>query len=188
MEGKFLADKHMVNLIMPQYKSNLLNIKYPVIKEKNSLEEIISSICNGIQCLHENGCIHGNLKPSNVYFQNDEMNKCCLSDYMKNEITPKDSIPITSYYYMSPEMIKEEEIDISTDIWSFGCLLYYIFSGGIVPFHSNNAKDLLEKIHIGKYNKIRHSSINNLLSKLLRKTPKSRLLANELLIELKCIY
>lgn len=183
-EAKYLPDKHIVNLQMPLYKSNLTNVKYPEIQEHNSLESIVSSICTGLQCLHDNGCIYGNLKPSNVYYTNDEMTKCCLSDYMKNEITPKDTIPINSYYYMSPEMIKEEEYDSSTDIWSFGCLLYYIVtSTHIFPGHT--IEDIKNLVAVGLFQPITDVPlIGDLLNKTIVKEKEKRIKVNEILVSI----
>lgn len=134
----------------------------------------------------EHRVIHGSITPSTIL-------RCdnCSDDNI---------IMITNYgllpylrikhfnNYQSPEILRGKEFNESTDMWSIGCLIYYIFNGGIPPFHSNNGLDLLEKIHIGKYNKIKHNLINNIIAKLLRKNPKSRLLPSELMIELKCIY
>lgn len=103
-------------------------------------------IANGIDVLHSNEITYYSLHPSNILL--DDNLKPILSNYGLMRYIYNDN-----YFngYDSPELISSKDnfinIPISSDIWSFGCLLYYIFTHKHV---FNNIKQLHDYIE-GKY-------------------------------------
>lgn len=47
--------------------------------------------------------------------------------------------------YSSPEVVKNEEYDYRTDIWSLGCIIYELCTYTMV-FNSSNERALIDKI------------------------------------------
>lgn len=67
---------------------------------------------------------------------------------------------------MSPELVKLTRHDSKTDIWSFGCVMFEMFTGD-KAFEDKNHKNLVTKINLAQYTKtpIKNSTLNNLISK-----------------------
>ncbi|OHT17343.1 hypothetical protein TRFO_12517 [Tritrichomonas foetus] len=113
------------------------------------IEHILSiayGIAKGLDYLHSNKIVHGNLKPSNILL--DSSLKPHLSDFMfvkqnadKNEIN-------FVINYTSPELLKgmTEKKPLNptpkSDIYSFGMILYELLTGQ-VPFVEFNSFELL---------------------------------------------
>ncbi|MCK4962183.1 MAG: protein kinase, partial [Anaerolineales bacterium] len=81
--------------------------------------------------------------------------------------------------YMSPEQARGEEVDHRTDIWSFGVVLYEIFTGGL-PFKGAQDQAVVYSILSEKPKPITDlrteipMSIDQVVSKTLEKNPDDR--------------
>ena len=86
--------------------------------------------------------------------------------------------------YMSPEMLNEEEYDYKTDVYSFGILLYFLFTGNL-PKQSMKDKTNGKMIEMPASS----SSISDfciiLIQKCLEKDPKDRPSFDEILDEMR---
>ncbi len=118
-------------------KIKLLDLSYD-IKFK-----IIKEIGNVLEYMHVNHMVHRDLKPGNVLIDNNY--NIYLIDYGIAKICANKKNVMTStkgtLNYLPPESFEvknltenEEVISIVTpkvDVWAFGCLVSYIFSGEI---------------------------------------------------------
>ena len=81
------------------------------------------------------------MKPENVLL--DQYGNCCISDFGlachmgRNGLKGK----CGTRGYWSPEMLSGERYFLSTDWWSFGCLVYALIHGKS-PFRTSRAKSL----------------------------------------------
>ena len=117
-----------------------LNNKLPELNFNHKLN-IVKDIANVLEYMHVNHIIHRDLKPENILL--DKNNKPYLIDYGISKICANKKNVMTStkgtLYYLAPESFEvknftenEEVISIVTpkvDVWAFGCLLSFIFSG-----------------------------------------------------------
>ena len=117
-----------------------LNNKLPELNFNHKLN-IVKDIANVLEYMHVNHIIHRDLKPENILL--DKNNKPYLIDYGISKICANKKNVMTStkgtLYYLAPESFEvknftenEEIISIvspKVDVWAFGCLLSYIFSG-----------------------------------------------------------
>ncbi|HEY5533731.1 MAG TPA: protein kinase [Ignavibacteria bacterium] len=103
--------------------------------------EIFKKILYGIDYAHSLNIIHRDLKPSNIIIDKNENPKILdfgIAKIVKAGIgsgTTSTSIFMGSPAYMSPEQYKNEKIDLRTDIYSLGMVLYEMVTG-INPYQS----------------------------------------------------
>ena len=92
--------------------------------------KLFRQICEGIRYIHEKKIIHRDLKPENIFIGTDpETNEPMpiIADFgLCKELIDR-SVATTetgSRNYFSPEIIKKQSYDYSTDIFSLGFILY----------------------------------------------------------------
>ena len=102
--------------------------------------EIILGIAMGLQCLHKNGLIHGDLSPDNVLL--DPSNRPKIVDFglalparLKAEVRREDW---RMYVNMAPEHMLRGTLNEKADIYSFGATAYQVLTGE-VPFMLNDS-------------------------------------------------
>ena len=102
---------------------------------------ILKDIAKVLEYMHVNNIIHRDLKPENIIL--DKKNKPYLIDYGISKICANKKNVLTqtkgTLNYLAPESLEvknftenEEVISIvspKVDVWAFGCLMSYIFSG-----------------------------------------------------------
>jgi serine/threonine protein kinase len=128
-------------------------------------------IARALKVIHSLDYVHADLKPENVVlFNYDKKVLVKLIDFSSaflENITPI-SYPITTIFYRAPEVCLKLPCSKKIDIWSFGCLLFEMFTGHPL-FSSLDESELLvlfEKI-IGKIpdNMLNSSSVKDELEK-----------------------
>lgn len=92
---------------------------------------IIVEIVLGMIDIHSHGIIHRDLKPSNILMTDSFDAKIAdFGESTYDEIGTMTS-GVGTLYYMSPEMLNEQEYTCSTDVFSFGVILYQILTGNL---------------------------------------------------------
>ena len=158
------------------------------IKDESLMKSILSQILQGLYEIHNLNIIHRDLKPANIYITDE--NKIKLLDFglVKmldySTVTTKGKI-VGTPLFMSPEMIEGKVLDYRSDLYSFGVVLYYIFTREH-PFQGENVFVLLNNIvkqHptriSDKYSGI-SNALENIILKLLEKQPYLRPFKNAL--------
>lgn len=110
-----------------------------------SIQSGLLQVAKGLQFLHLNGnIIHLNIQPNSIFVTNDGDWKLSGFTFLQNllEISPSER---SSFYimtqsvvpfanmnlnYTAPELIIDStsQLDFANDIWSFGCLIYYLYN------------------------------------------------------------
>jgi serine/threonine protein kinase len=113
---------------------------------------IIRQIALGLQGAHAQNVLHRDLKPGNIMLVADTTGgeSVKIIDFgiarlasMKQDVTATGHTAGTPAY-MSPEQVRDEELDIRSDIYSFGCVVYEILTGRR-PFESKTAFETMSK-------------------------------------------
>ena len=113
---------------------------------------IATEFLEGLAVLHDHGIVHGDIEPSNIFFVSDYgrlMPKVAGLGYSRSSVRAdktfadrEDEGYLRTLAYASPEQVSgREDIDIRTDIYSFGVVLYEAFSGNR-PYHGESCEEI----------------------------------------------
>ena len=99
----------------------------------NKAIEVMEKVLEAMQYVHNHDCIHRDIKPSNIMIRDD--GRICIIDFgiaKDSEVGSSGKTVgriIGTDGYMSPEQATGLNIDIRTDIYSLGCVLYFMLTG-----------------------------------------------------------
>jgi len=109
---------------------------------------------DAVTYLHKNGVAHRDLKPENLLFTSHEPNaKIKIIDFgfAKIEVNPHElQTPVGTPAFVAPEVMTQETYSKSVDMWSLGCVLFFMLFGK-PPFYSPDQKELEEMVSNGEF-------------------------------------
>jgi serine/threonine protein kinase len=109
--------------------------------------DILLQVCTGLSYAHDQGIVHQDIKPANIFIQLDGRTKIVDFGLSCPPGTIDCSLPGT-IYYMSPEQIEGESVDERTDIYSFGIMAYEMLTGQR-PYLEDDPAKLME-LHLNE--------------------------------------
>jgi serine/threonine-protein kinase len=101
----------------------------------------------GLSHAHHAGIIHRDIKPSNMMVNKDQIVKVMdfgIAKILGGRGLTATGVRLGTLYYMSPEQIRNQQLDIRTDIYALGITLYEMLTGR-VPFDSNSDYELMQQ-------------------------------------------
>jgi len=143
---------------------------------------IAIQVCSALEYAHMRGLVHRDIKPSNIMIKRNGEVK--LMDFGIAHTRHLDALTLPGTLigtpaYMSPEQILGNLLDVRSDIFSFGIVLYEMFTG-IKPFADDEKRPVTAKIVHDDYLAPRRVNgdvprrLQWLIGKCLRKKPKRR--------------
>ena len=149
-----------------------------IIEDEQEFILLVQSICDGLAFAHDRGVIHRDIKPENLLF--DKFGNVRIADFgiaisqESSRVTQEHQI-VGSAQYMSPEQARSLTVDVHSDIYSLGIVIYERLTGR-VPFDSDESISILVN-HVSMQPdklqpKMRHWQ--NLIDKCLAKSPDDR--------------
>ncbi len=112
--------------------------------------QLASQIAQGLAAAHAQGVIHRDVKPGNVMLH-DGGTRVRLADFGLARIT-FDNSELTSHgqyvgtpAYMPPEQLRGGKVDARADLFSLGCVIYYMLVG-YPPFQGRTQGETIHKI------------------------------------------
>src|SRR4051812_28635240 len=112
----------------------------------NRTVEIVFKCTRALEFAHKNGVTHRDIKPANILYTGETDVK--ISDFGTALIASGDTTQVSaigSPAYMSPEQVKEHQLDHQTDIYSVGVVMYHLLTGRL-PFQAANNFSLIYQI------------------------------------------
>lgn len=178
--GVFLGNDEDIPCIVLEYCNSSLDESINKLT-KIELIRIIYEICHAMKYVHEAKFIHRDLKPQNILL--DANNHAKLGDFgIATLIEGSHSNVGTTIQYMAPEFAEDENNNYTEkiDVYSFGCILYFILSKRIPPNLNYLINEKMPKIP-KDINKVSA----DLIYKCLSKSPEDRPSFNEIISYIK---
>jgi len=143
---------------------------------------IATQVAEGLQEAHNREVVHRDIKSANIMVTEKGQSKVMdfgLARMTGGTLVTKEGTTMGTVAYMSPEQARGEEVDHRTDIWSFGVVLYEMFSGQL-PFKGEHDQAVVYSILNEKPDPITNlsseipMSIDQVVGKALEKNPDER--------------
>ncbi|HEY8101210.1 MAG TPA: serine/threonine-protein kinase [Burkholderiaceae bacterium] len=166
---------------------------------------IVWKVAEALDYAHKNGVVHRDIKPANIFIVADNQPK--LVDFgiarIPNRVAEKtvslEDAPNTLFHnnllgtptYMSPEQATGRQVDLRTDVYSLGAVMYELLAGR-KPFQSKNTEKLLQLIAFKsppaphEVNPKVPAELSRIVMRAMSKRPEKRYQsANEMALDLK---
>lgn len=127
---------------------------YNALKEEEDILDIFQKILNGVEYAHSKNILHHDLKPDNILVKASEDREWQVKiiDFgyalgqvgQKGELETDDNLLVGSPHFMAPDQAKGGVYDQRSEIYSLGCLFYYLLTG-TPPYSGDTSLDILNK-------------------------------------------
>jgi hypothetical protein len=120
--------------------------------------QVMEKVAEALEAAHGRGVVHRDLKPANVRLMPDGRVKVLdfgLAKSLETDGSPeggegdqpltKAGVVLGTAPYMSPEQARGQPVDVRTDVWSFGCVLWECLTGQR-PFPAETFSDQIAAI------------------------------------------
>ena len=134
---------------------------YRYVSKKKFLDEyeaswIMKNLLEALEYLHSTGIVHRDLKPENIMLEfnaKGEITKVKIIDFglaCYQEDVKAMKARCGTLNYTAPEILMGKDYDYAVDIFSLGCIMYFMIRGSL-PFYSDDQYIVAKKTVDGDY-------------------------------------
>ncbi len=143
---------------------------------------IAVQVSTALDYAHMRGFVHRDIKPSNIMIKRNGEVKLMDFGIAQSRSLEALTLPgmlIGTPAYMSPEQVLGQQLDARSDIFSFGIVLYEMFTGA-KPFSDDNTRSVTARILKDKFLSPRRINgeipwrLQRIIKRCLRKKPQRR--------------
>ncbi|GIX00816.1 MAG: serine/threonine protein kinase [Pirellulaceae bacterium] len=132
---------------MPHGNLRELLQRYPRLRWEETAS-IGRQIASALQCIHNQGIVHRDVKPSNIFLQADGTVKLgdfgIARDTLAGDLAAP-GVTVGTHAYMAPEQIRgQSSVGPKADLYALGCVLFETLSGH-PPFRADDAQEVLRQ-------------------------------------------
>jgi len=146
----YVVSEYIEGQTLGRYMAAAAQAKGPLL----SLPDIVylfTSLGVAIDYAHQNGVIHGNVKPANVLLDQHHKEHLIIGEPMLTDVGMPlllgETTSIASPHYMSPEQAKGDAPNNRSDIYALGVILYELCTG-TKPFRNESSVAvMMQHIH-----------------------------------------
>lgn len=140
-------------------------------------------VAEGLAAAHSHGLIHRDIKPANILLEPGGR-RALITDFGLARTIDEASLTCTGLiagtpHYMSPEQCHGRQTDSSSDLFSLGCLMYFMCCGR-PPFRGEGPMAVMNRICTDSPRDIREinpevsASLARIIHRLIEKSPADR--------------
>lgn len=173
-------------------------VEKDAVREKCPLSamNILLQATNGVAYLHSISIVHRDIKPQNVLLSAPNKHgqvRALISDFGlckriqkgRHSVSRRSGLAGTDGWIAPEALISESSVTCAVDVFSLGCIYYYVLTGGSHPFGDNLRRQA--NIMQGEYSLKTLNASNNviavdLIELMLQRDPSARPTAAELVM------
>lgn len=181
----YLCIASLESLVSAEAPSSAIAQLRPMVHDSAAQRDTLRQLVQGLGHLHALGIVHRDLKPHNVLVDHNRTVK--LSDMGLARKLGKGQTSYTASVggtqgWQAPELYTGGRVSKAVDMFSLGCVIYFVLSDGMHPFGESFERELnIRNSHCDLTHLPPHSEGYDLVSFLLQSEPSRRLRCDEVL-------
>ena len=124
-------------------------VKKNGVPDTPTILRVTGQLAEGLAAAHRRGLVHRDVKPGNVLV-GENIDRVWITDFglarAADAMTlTQTGVLVGTPHYMSPEQVRGESVDYRSDLFSLGCVLYFLCTGR-PPFDAESPLAVLHQL------------------------------------------